>query len=99
MCRCGKATAAKRFAKALDIAILPRLQNFSLSLIVISAGFDAHRLDPLSNLELSEADFGWATHKIVEIADLRSANRVISVLEGGYALQSLASLSRRTSRH
>jgi hypothetical protein len=39
----------------------------------------------------SEADFGWATHKIMEIADLRSAGKVISVLEGGYALQSLAS--------
>ena len=59
--------------------------------IVISAGFDAHRLDPLANLKLSEADFGWATHKIMEIADLRSAGKVISVLEGGYALQSLAS--------
>jgi acetoin utilization deacetylase AcuC-like enzyme len=78
------------FREALDIAILPRLQNFSPDLIVISAGFDAHRLDPLANLNLSEADFGWATRKIVEIADLRSAGKVISVLEGGYALQSLA---------
>ena len=79
------------FREAFDIAILPRLQNFSPDLIVISAGFDAHRLDPLANLKLSEADFGWATHKIMEIADLRSAGKVISVLEGGYALQSLAS--------
>ena len=79
------------FREALDIAILPRLQDFSPDLIVISAGFDAHRLDPLANLKLSEADFGWATHKIMEIADLRSAGKVISVLEGGYALQSLAS--------
>ena len=59
------------FREALDIAILPRLQNFSPDLIVISAGFDAHRLDPLANLKLSEADFGWATHKIMEIADLK----------------------------
>ena len=79
------------FREALYFAILPRLQNFSPDLIVISAGFDAHRLDPLANLKLSEADFGWATHKIMEIADLRSAGKVISVLEGGYALQSLAS--------
>src|SRR6478672_6266095 len=79
------------FREALDIAILPRLQDFSPDLIVISAGFDAHKLDPLSNLRLSEADFGWATHEIMEIADRRSAGKVISVLEGGYALQSLAS--------
>ena len=78
------------FREALDIAILPRLQKFAPDLIVISAGFDAHRLDPLANLNLSEADFGWATRKIMEIADLRSAGKVISVLEGGYALQSLA---------
>src|SRR5258707_2188072 len=77
------------FREALYFAILPRLQNFSPDLIVISAGFDAHRLDPLANLKLSEADFGWATHKIMEIADLRSAGKVNSVLEGGYALQSL----------
>ena len=78
------------FREALDIAVLPRLQKFAPDLIVISAGFDAHRLDPLANLNLSEADFGWATRKIMEIADQRSAGKVISVLEGGYALQSLA---------
>ena len=79
------------FREALDIAILPRVEDFSPDLIVISAGFDAHRLDPLANLNFSEADFGWATRKIMEIADLRSAGRIVSVLEGGYALQSLAS--------
>jgi acetoin utilization deacetylase AcuC-like enzyme len=78
------------FREALDIAILPRLQQFGPELIVISAGFDAHRLDPLSNLNLWEADFSWATNKIMEIADVRSAGRVVSVLEGGYALESLA---------
>jgi acetoin utilization deacetylase AcuC-like enzyme len=79
------------FREALDIAILPRLQKFAPDLIVISAGFDAHRLDPLANLNLSEADFGWATRKIMEIGDLSSAGKIVSVLEGGYALQSLAS--------
>jgi acetoin utilization deacetylase AcuC-like enzyme len=79
------------FREALDIAILPRVEDFSPDLIVISAGFDAHRLDPLANLNFSEADFGWATRKIMEVADLRSAGRIVSVLEGGYALQSLAS--------
>ena len=78
------------FCEAFEIAILPRLQKFAPDLIVISAGFDAHRMDPLANLNLSEADFGWATRKIMDVADLRSAGKVISVLEGGYAVQSLA---------
>jgi acetoin utilization deacetylase AcuC-like enzyme len=82
--------SGETFREAFEIAILPRLQEFGPDLIVISAGFDAHRLDPLSNLNFSEADFGWATRRIMEIADARSAGRVISVLEGGYALESLA---------
>ena len=53
-------------------------------------------MDPLANLNLSEADFGWATRK--KVADLRSAGKVISVLEGGYAVQSL-SFSSRGTRH
>jgi acetoin utilization deacetylase AcuC-like enzyme len=65
-------------------------------LIVISAGFDAHGLDPLANLNLSEEDFGWATNRIIEIADRRSAGKLTSVLEGGYALKSL---SRSVAAH
>ena len=84
------------FREAFEIAILPRLQEFGPDLIVISAGFDAHRLDPLANLNLSEEDFGWATYRIIEIADLRSAGKLISVLEGGYALKSL---SRSVAAH
>jgi acetoin utilization deacetylase AcuC-like enzyme len=78
------------FREAFEIAILPKLQEFRPDLIVISAGFDAHRHDPLANLNLSEEDFSWATLKILEIADQTSAGRVISVLEGGYALKALA---------
>jgi acetoin utilization deacetylase AcuC-like enzyme len=78
------------FREAFEIAILPKIQEFRPDLIVISAGFDAHRLDPLANLNLSEADFSWATVKIMERADHTSAGKVVSVLEGGYALKSLA---------
>jgi acetoin utilization deacetylase AcuC-like enzyme len=84
------------FREAFEIAILPKLQEFGPDLIVISAGFDAHRLDPLANLNLSEEDFGWATNRIIEIADRRSAGKLISVLEGGYALKSL---SRSVAAH
>ena len=90
----------KAFREAFETAILPRLRDFRPDLIVISAGFDAHRLDPLANLNLSEEDFGWATLKIMEIAELTSAGKVISVLEGGYALPRVwLDRPRHTSRH
>ena len=59
-------------------------------LIVISAGFDAHRRDPLANLQLVESDFAWATQKLMEIADKTAQGRVVSVLEGGYDLEGLS---------
>jgi acetoin utilization deacetylase AcuC-like enzyme len=79
-----------RFREAFESAILPRLRNFSPDLIVISAGFDAHRRDPLANLELVEEDFRWVTQQLMEIADSSAQGRVISVLEGGYDLQGLS---------
>ncbi len=84
------------FREAFETAILPRLQAFRPDLIVISAGFDAHMRDPLANLNLSEADFGWATRKIMDIADMSAGGRVVSVLEGGYDLEGLA---RSVSAH
>jgi acetoin utilization deacetylase AcuC-like enzyme len=80
----------EKFRAAFEDRILPRLEAFGPELIVISAGFDAHKRDPLANLELVEEDFAWATKKIMEIADARAQGRVVSVLEGGYDLQGLA---------
>jgi acetoin utilization deacetylase AcuC-like enzyme len=80
-----------QFRNAFETVILPRLRDFRPDLIVISAGFDAHQRDPLANLNLLEADFGWATRKIMEVADATAGGRVISVLEGGYDLDALAS--------
>jgi acetoin utilization deacetylase AcuC-like enzyme len=78
------------FRQAMESAILPRLREFAPDLVIISAGFDAHARDPLANLNFAEADYDWATRKLMEIA-LQSANgRVVSVLEGGYDLQGLA---------
>jgi acetoin utilization deacetylase AcuC-like enzyme len=79
-----------RFREAFESVILPRLRNFSPDLIVISAGFDAHRRDPLANLELVEADFAWVTQKLMEVADGSAEGRVVSVLEGGYDLEGLS---------
>ena len=80
----------EKFRDAFESRILPRLREFKPDLIVISAGFDAHRRDPLANLQLVEEDFGWATRKIMEVADASAGGRVVSTLEGGYDLEGLA---------
>jgi acetoin utilization deacetylase AcuC-like enzyme len=85
-----------KFKAAMETRILPRLQSFGPELIIISAGFDAHKRDPLANLQLVEEDFGWATRKIMEIADKTAQGRVVSVLEGGYDLEGL---SRSVAAH
>jgi acetoin utilization deacetylase AcuC-like enzyme len=79
-----------RFQEAFEQVILPRLREFRPDLIVISAGFDAHRRDPLANLQLVEADFGWVTRQIMAVADTSAQGRIVSVLEGGYDLEALA---------
>ncbi|MFD0934096.1 histone deacetylase family protein, partial [Methylobacterium trifolii] len=78
------------FREAFEAGILARLDAFAPDVIVISAGFDAHRLDPLANLRLEAADFGWATRKLMDLADRHAKGRVISVLEGGYSLEGLS---------
>ena len=78
------------FREALETAILPRIEDFAPDLILISAGFDAHRRDPLGGLRLVEADYAWATRKLMAIAHRRCASRVVSMLEGGYDLDGLA---------
>ena len=79
-----------KFREAFETRILPRLRDFKPDLVVISAGFDAHVRDPLANLNLVEADFAWATQKLMEVADASAQGRVVSVLEGGYDLEGLA---------
>ena len=86
----------EQFRAAMTEKILPRLEAFGPDLVIISAGFDAHRRDPLANLNLVEDDFGWATGKLMEIADKRAAGRLVSLLEGGYDLQAL---SRSVATH
>jgi acetoin utilization deacetylase AcuC-like enzyme len=78
------------FRAAMAKMILPALEVFAPDFIFISAGFDAHRADPLAQLELTEADFGWATAEICKIAARTCEGRVVSTLEGGYDLDALA---------
>ena len=84
------------FREAMETAILPRIEAFAPDLLIISAGFDAHRRDPLGNLNLVEADYAWATRKLMEVARKRDHQRVVSVLEGGYDLEGL---SRSVAAH
>ena len=89
-------TGPQVFRAAFESVILPRVDAFNPDLIVISAGFDAHRRDPLASLDLGEEEFGWATRRLLEIAERRCAGRVVSVLEGGY---DLAGLSASAAAH
>ncbi|HEY8007516.1 MAG TPA: histone deacetylase family protein [Methylocella sp.] len=77
------------FREAMELALLPRIDAFCPDLIVISAGFDAHRRDPLGGLDLGEADFAWVTTRLIEIAAKHAKGRIVSILEGGYDLQGL----------
>jgi acetoin utilization deacetylase AcuC-like enzyme len=81
----------RAFRAAFENLLLPALDRFAPDFIFISAGFDAHRADPLAQLNLDEADFAWATDRICEIAAARCGGRVVSALEGGYDLEALAS--------
>ncbi|MDE1569283.1 histone deacetylase family protein [Aquabacter sediminis] len=80
-----------KFKEAMESRILPRLDAFGPELIIISAGFDAHVRDPLASLRLVDTDFGWATRRLMDIADKHADGRVVSILEGGYDLEGLAS--------
>jgi acetoin utilization deacetylase AcuC-like enzyme len=70
--------------------ILPKIDQFQPEFILISAGFDAHQADPLANINLSTASFGWMTERLMEKANKHCNNRIISLLEGGYNLDALA---------
>lgn len=78
------------FREAFRARVLSQVNGFKPDLIMISAGFDAHWRDPLAEINLTEDDFDWATGKLLEIAARHAANRLVSVLEGGYDLTGLS---------
>ncbi len=86
-------TDSAAFRTAIERQWLPALHAFKPDLVMLSAGFDAHREDPMGDLCLEDEDFYWVTQLAMEIAALYADNRVVSVLEGGYNLTSLASSS------
>ena len=82
------ATSAQ-FREAWRTRLLPQLDAFRPQLVMISAGFDAHRLDPLAQVQLEVEDFDWITRELIAIADRHADGRVVSSLEGGYDMQGL----------
>ncbi len=81
------------FRAAWRDRLLPQLDAFRPQLLLISAGFDAHRRDPLAQLELEADDFAWITRELVAIAERHADGRVVSSLEGGYDLTALREAS------
>jgi acetoin utilization deacetylase AcuC-like enzyme len=83
-------TGSDDFREAFLSRVLPALDDFRPDLIIVSAGFDAHHRDPLAEINLTEADFDWATAELMERAGRFCDGRLVSLLEGGYDLQGLA---------
>jgi acetoin utilization deacetylase AcuC-like enzyme len=79
-----------RVRQVVDEVWMPRLHEFRPDLILISAGFDAHREDDLGQMSLVEADYAYITRRMLEIADRHCQGRLVSTLEGGYNLSALA---------
>lgn len=84
---CDSAMFRARMAKEM----LPALRRFSPDLLIISAGFDAHHLDPLGGLRFTDDDYHWITRELMKVAEETADRRVVSILEGGYSLEGLAS--------
>jgi len=78
------------FRQKYSAIILPVLNSFKPELLLVSAGFDAHRDDPLAAIMLVEDDFRWITKELMAIADCCCGGKIISALEGGYNLNALA---------
>ena len=82
-------SGSQAFRLGMTRVLLPALDAFAPELLMISAGFDAHRSDPLAQLLLDEADYTWITEQLLEIARQHAGGRVVSTLEGGYDLRAL----------
>ncbi|HEY8709248.1 MAG TPA: histone deacetylase family protein [Burkholderiaceae bacterium] len=78
------------FRARMSAELLPELRRFAADLLIISAGFDAHHKDPLGGLNFTDDDYHWVTRELMKVADESANGRVVSILEGGYSLEGLA---------
>ncbi len=88
-CPLPAGASGARFREAVMDVWLPHLEQFKPQMIFISAGFDAHRDDDMSDVRLTEPDYSWFTRQMVAMADAHAEGRIVSTLEGGYELHSL----------
>ena len=86
-------SGGEAFRAAWAKTLLPVIDSFRPQLLLISAGFDAHRLDPLAQLELEADDYAWLTSELVALANRHARGRIVSMLEGGYDLTALRECS------
>jgi len=80
---------SKQFRDAVRTAWIPALEEFKPQFVLFSAGFDAHAEDDMAMLRFTDGDYGWVTEQIKAIADRHAGGRMVSMLEGGYALSAL----------
>jgi len=80
---------SKEFREAVRAEWIPALNDFAPQLIVFSAGFDAHAEDDMAMLRFTDADYGWVTEQLKSVAERHAKGRMVSMLEGGYALSAL----------
>jgi acetoin utilization deacetylase AcuC-like enzyme len=83
-------TGSEHWQRVVRSDILPAMDAWAPEIVLISAGFDAHRADPLAQMRLTEADFTWLTEELVALADRHAKGRIVSCLEGGYDPPALA---------
>lgn len=86
-------SGGEAFRAAWREHLLPRLEAFKPQLLLVSAGFDGHHLDPLADLELQPEDFRWISHELAALAGRHGQGRLVSLLEGGYSLSALRACS------
>ena len=89
-CPLPEGAGSKAFRDVMEAAILPAVDRWAPELLLISAGFDAHKADPLAGMALTEMDFAWVTERLCQLAFKHCQGRVVSCLEGGYNLEALA---------
>jgi len=82
-------TGSREFREAVLESWIPALDGFKPQLVLFSAGFDAHAEDDMAMLRLSDADYAWVTQQVKGVADRHAQGRIVSLLEGGYALSAL----------
>ncbi|MBI4417306.1 MAG: histone deacetylase [Ignavibacteriales bacterium] len=89
-CPMKAGSGEEEYLQAFNTKILPTIGNFKPELLIISAGFDAHRNDPLAGINLTEETFGTMTSLLKDVAEKHTGGKIVSVLEGGYDLNATA---------